>query len=60
MMETEKDHVIPFPPPSSNGFLPLLTDSPSMAEFKGADSLQANSVLFFIIFFKDSRKVSGR
>ena len=59
-METEKDHVIPFPPPSSNGFLPLLTDSPSMAEFKGADSLQANSVLFFIIFFKDSRKVSGR
>jgi len=52
MMETEKDHVIPFPPPSSNGFLPLLTDSPSMAEFKGADSLQTNSVLFFVIFGK--------
>ena len=60
MMETEKDHVSPFPPPSSNGFLPLLTDSSSMVEFKGADSRQTNFVLFFVIFFKGSRKVSGR
>ena len=53
MMETEKDHVIPFLPPSSNGFLPLLTDSPSMAEFKGADSLQTNSVFFCCYFWQN-------
>lgn len=49
-MEIEKDHFIPAPPPSNNGSLPLLTDSLSIVDFKGADSLPTDSAFFF--FFK--------